>query len=432
MAVAPSQGETPLGTAFTYQGQLKESGAPFDGTADFQFTLWDAAGSGDPPTGGIQVGGVQAINALPVTAGLFTVTLNAASEFGPNAFSGNARWLQVAVRSPAGSGSFTTLAPRQPLTAAPHALSLRLPFAETGPSILATGSAFSITSSNGGAIVGTTANVAGNVTALTGFTPAPSGVGVFGRATSTTGVNYGGWFQSFSATGYGVQGNATSTTGVNYGVYGTSASPQGFGVWGESVDNAGVNGFASGSSGINYGVVGQSASTEGRGVYGNATAATGYAGYFTGGRNYFGGNVGIGTATPAVKLHVEGGSDTAPGGGGYLVTGSTTSTNISIDNNEIMARNNGQVATLTLNANGGDIVCGGAIDIGYEIRVSDRGVTDPVTVTCSPGKKVLGGGCLSNSLDQLEFSFPDNNGTAWTCYADGWTVTAYAICANVK
>ena len=69
VAAAPSRGETPLGTAFTYQGQLKEGSAPFDGTADFEFTLWDDAGSGNPPTGGTQVGGAQAINAVPVTAG---------------------------------------------------------------------------------------------------------------------------------------------------------------------------------------------------------------------------------------------------------------------------------------------------------------------------------------------------------------------------
>jgi hypothetical protein len=67
------------------------------------------------------------------------------------------------------------------------------------------------------------------------------------------------------------------------------------------------------------------------------------------------GNVGIGTTTPAVKLHVESGTDTAPAGGGYLVLGATTSTNISMDNNEIMARNNGAAATLALNASGGDV-----------------------------------------------------------------------------
>ena len=71
VVVAPSLGETPLTTAFTYQGQLKQGGAPLEGSADFEFTLWDAAGSGDPPTGGSQVGGVHAINAQQVAAGLW-------------------------------------------------------------------------------------------------------------------------------------------------------------------------------------------------------------------------------------------------------------------------------------------------------------------------------------------------------------------------
>jgi hypothetical protein len=60
-----------------------------------------------------------------------------------------------------------------------------------------------------------------------------------------------------------------------------------------------------------------------------------------------------------VKLHVDGGTDTEPGSGGYIVTGSITGTNISMDNNEIMARNNGAVSTLFLNNDGGDVVAGG-------------------------------------------------------------------------
>jgi hypothetical protein len=68
-----------------------------------------------------------------------------------------------------------------------------------------------------------------------------------------------------------------------------------------------------------------------------------------------GGKVGIGTPSPDVKLHIIGGSDAQLSGGGFLVLGSTGSTNIALDNNEIMARNNGQKATLFLQANGGDL-----------------------------------------------------------------------------
>jgi hypothetical protein len=86
------------------------------------FSLFDAAGSGSPPSGGNQIGGNQSMPNTTVSGGQFTVTLNDAGQFGANAFNGEARWLQIAVRSPAGGGGFTTLAPRQAITATPYAL----------------------------------------------------------------------------------------------------------------------------------------------------------------------------------------------------------------------------------------------------------------------------------------------------------------------
>lgn len=68
-----------------------------------------------------------------------------------------------------------------------------------------------------------------------------------------------------------------------------------------------------------------------------------------------GGNVGIGTSSPEVKLQIQGGSDASPTGGGNLVCGGTGSNNVVIDNNEIMARNNGVVSPLYLNKDGGDV-----------------------------------------------------------------------------
>jgi hypothetical protein len=75
-------------------------------------------------------------------------------------------------------------------------------------------------------------------------------------------------------------------------------------------------------------------------------------------RIMFDGKVGIGTTAPAVKLQVSGGTDAALAGGGYLQTGSSTSTNMVLDTNEIMARNNGAAATLFLNHEGGEVHVG--------------------------------------------------------------------------
>lgn len=67
------------------------------------------------------------------------------------------------------------------------------------------------------------------------------------------------------------------------------------------------------------------------------------------------GNVGIDTAVPETRLHLVGGSDATIGGGGYLTLGTTNGANVAIDNNEIMARNNGAAAALGINADGGNV-----------------------------------------------------------------------------
>jgi len=73
------------GTAFTYQGRLDSNGAPFNGNAEFQATLWTAA------TGGTQVAANNpAAVVVDVNNGLFTLRL----DFGAN-FPGADRWLQL-------------------------------------------------------------------------------------------------------------------------------------------------------------------------------------------------------------------------------------------------------------------------------------------------------------------------------------------------
>ncbi|MEO7310872.1 MAG: tail fiber domain-containing protein [Chitinophagaceae bacterium] len=73
------------------------------------------------------------------------------------------------------------------------------------------------------------------------------------------------------------------------------------------------------------------------------------------------GNVGIGTsAIPVTRLQIVGGSDASlSSNSGYLVLGDVNSNNMVIDNNEIIARNNGANTTLFLQNNGGALEVGG-------------------------------------------------------------------------
>lgn len=105
------------GRAFTYQGLLRASGTPLSGPCDLAFTIWDAV------SGGTALSPTQFLTSN-LSDGLFTVTLNDAAQFPDSVFDGRAVWVEIAVRSPSGSGAFTTLAPRQPLTAVPVASTL--------------------------------------------------------------------------------------------------------------------------------------------------------------------------------------------------------------------------------------------------------------------------------------------------------------------
>jgi hypothetical protein len=111
---ALSQG-TP--SVITYQGSLRSAGVPANGRFDFVFTLFDALASGT------QIAGPVTNLNVPVTNGLFTTSL----DFGTNAYTGGGRWLDISVRTNGSAGAFTSLTPRQAITAAPLAV-----FALTG------------------------------------------------------------------------------------------------------------------------------------------------------------------------------------------------------------------------------------------------------------------------------------------------------------
>ena len=99
------------GTAFTYQGQLMDAGAPANGLYDIRAGLYDTS------RGGALISALDTNAAVAVSNGLFTITL----DFG-DVFTGAPCWLQIGVRTNGSGADFTPLSPRQELTPAPYAI----------------------------------------------------------------------------------------------------------------------------------------------------------------------------------------------------------------------------------------------------------------------------------------------------------------------
>jgi hypothetical protein len=334
LPAAPCLAQTPLGTAFTYQGQLTDAGSPANGSYDFQLILYDAA------SGGSQVGPIVSLDDLAVSAGLFTV----APDFGA-VFGGARRFLEIGVRPGASGGAYTIVGPRQELTPGPSAL-----FSSTAPwgglSGVPAGFADGIDDDSGGDITSVTAGaglagggVTGDLNLAVSFAGSGSATtasrsdhahfgqswtgasgsyglqvvnsssdGLVSRATATTGSSYGVDGQSASTSGTGVRGFATATSGSNFGVFGLTASPSGRGVFG----------VATAAAGTSYGVYGQSSSVTGTGVFGINTASSGqnHAVHGESASFYGRGVFGWATATGNGDAHgVRGRSDSADGSG---------------------------------------------------------------------------------------------------------------------
>ena len=373
-ALAAGIHAAPLGPGFTYQGKLNDSGTPATGKYDMVFNLYDA------PTNGNVLGTFSIFGGVPVTNGLFTVELNAYNEFGTNAFNGQARWLQIGVRTNSNNAMnpWVFLNPRQPLDCTPQAM-----FAENAGNAAKADLAASVAD---GAI--TSSKLAPGSLAWSNITGIPAGFSdglddiIFykagkglnldwlfefsvnfagsGSANSAArsdhghfGANWGG--SASFANGLSVTNGANNSVGL-YGQQGTGSgfpyifgntagvwgeSSQGNGVFGGSAAGAGVRGISLGTNGYgvygaairtngaNVGVFGQSDSSSGSGVVGKATSTTGInfgvrgETPSTGGRGVHG----LATAKTGFADGVTGQSDSTLGVGVRgLATGGTGST----------------------------------------------------------------------------------------------------------
>jgi len=354
--------EALVSSAFSYQGQLNKDGSPVNDTCDMQFKLYDAASSG------AQVGATLTRTGVSVSEGLFTVP---DLDFG-DVFSGDARWLEVAVQC-TGDAAYVVLSPLQSLTAAPYALSLRpgadvigaVPIgltveadqigvsgsvdASDGYGIYGfngadSGEAAGVfgqnNSTDGQAVIGYATSATGQTSGVWGYTASTAGRGVYGYAGATTGTTSGVYGQTDSQSGRGITGNSVATTGTTAGVYGIANSPDGFavrginyadsglayGVRGQTLSTAGVgvSGFAAADTGTTYGVHGESSSANGYGVYGTAPVVGVFGETTSTGGGW--GIYGSSTATTGFGRGVYGTSASADGRGVYGVASAATGT----------------------------------------------------------------------------------------------------------
>lgn len=101
-AITPSSAQT----SFSYKGSLVIGGVAVSGNYDFQFTLYTAS------SGGSVVGTILTRLNVPVSSGVYTVTL----DFGSNTFTSPPLFLQIAYRKSGTTSAYTPISPRLQLS----------------------------------------------------------------------------------------------------------------------------------------------------------------------------------------------------------------------------------------------------------------------------------------------------------------------------
>ena len=257
----------------SYQGKVTDTGGSpvADGSYNMRFRIYDSL------TGG-SLEWDSGVHSVQVTGGVFNVLLGESPQPALNLYFDEDYWLLVTFAG-------VNQTPRQRLASVAYAYmasglvpgtliqgsvssvtSSAIKAVNTATSGMRYGGSFETAASSGRAVYGFASHSSGVTYGGKFHSHSTSGIGVYGLAEGTTGTNYGGYFETASGSGIGVYGVATATTITNYGGRFVSASSSGRGVFGE----------VTATSGQTYGVYGLSASTSGRGVVGYTSTSSGY------------------------------------------------------------------------------------------------------------------------------------------------------------
>ncbi|USO00071.1 MAG: tail fiber domain-containing protein [Phycisphaeraceae bacterium] len=373
-AVAMSGRAAPVSQAFTYQGLLHEGGGPYTGNADFKFHVYDAA------TGGLELTD-QVLWTGPVADGVFTTEV----DFGSFVFLGDAVWLEVEVRTPAGGGgAYTTLTPRQRIAATPYAL-------------------YALAGNEGpqGPVGPQGPQGADGPPGAQGPQGPQGPVGPEGPAGTTSWLGLADVPAGFADN---IDNDTTYTAGTGLGLSGTQ-----FGIANNGVGFTQLQTDSNMLSKVSGQVM----------VVSNPQQIT-----------LLDASAKLGIGAPinnTATFQVFQGADAAAGGqDGYAVFGYGNGPNIAIDNDEIMARNASSAATLTLNADGGNILLGNSSADGL-VGIGVAGPSDRLHINSALGQDAMRVQINGTTRFRIGASGGVAIGNSNTTVADGDLYAAYNV-----
>jgi hypothetical protein len=359
-------------TEFTYQGSLSDGGAPADGMYEFQIRLLDNTNG--------QIGSTQLLMA-DVAEGGFQLGL----DFGASAFDGSARFLEIGVRSVMDAGPYTILSPNTLITSAPVAqfalegnegpqgpVGPEGPQGDQGPQ----GNAGPQGTQGDAGPQGPQGN------------PGPTGPegpeGPQGDPGTTSWLGLTNIPAGF-ADGVDNDSDTTYTAGQGLALSNTQFSIPFDGITAPLLaDNSvGIDQITSngvGMSEIRDNAVGPVELLQ---TSGSFLRVTGGNGEIIGANTFR-----IIGADVNDKFQILAGTDAAATGGGYLTLGPPSSLNITLDDNEIMARNNGNPASLTFNADGGNMILGNSNGDG-SVGIGTSSPSDRLQIDADPGQNAM-------------------------------------------